>query len=47
LATYCIVLKKRRAVDINNLVALEELNTISSSDSSGSEILLYSRESEV
>jgi hypothetical protein len=47
LATYCIVPKKRRAVDINNIVALAELNTISSSDSSGSELLHFSNESEV
>jgi hypothetical protein len=43
LAAYCIV-KKRQAVYINNMIALEELGTVSPSDSSGSEILHYLHE---
>ena len=43
LAAYCIV-KKRQAVYINNMIALEELGTVCLSDSSGSKILHYLHE---
>jgi hypothetical protein len=46
LAIYCIV-KNRRAVNINNMIVLEELGTVPLSDSSGSKILHYPNESEV